>query len=379
VSEWVAVSLLDGEIIVDVPMLEVEAVSASMGRYETTTGSLPIVPGKVSPEWRRATTPWASALVLLDDNPLDPAHGIPVWGGIVTRRSRNETDRADLDLVTAEGYFDRVYVGDETFAAVPQCTIAETLIEEYAGAAGGGIPLRVEIVGDVGQERDRTYLDRDDKTLYAIVRDLAGIINGIEWFIGWEWQFAPDRLTPVVYLGDRVGLDVTEGLAPAAVFDLPGSVRTFEFIEDYGHGRGANDIMATSSGEGELRPQSERQVYVDPLRPRLEYRWTPSTSITETATLDGHAERRLPEMRNGTQAIGLDLNLSTAPKLGVDWGIGDTVGIDLGGIAADGREQLPAFPGGLEGNARVAGWSRVLTEPQAITPFVVAETGAFDG
>jgi hypothetical protein len=379
VSEWVAVSLLDGEIIVDLPMLEVEAVSASMGRYETTTGSLPIVPGKVSPEWRRATTPWASALILLDDNPLDPSHGIPVWGGAVTRRSRNQTDRADLDFVTVEGYFDRVYVGDETFTGVPQCTIAETLIDTYAGAAGGGIPLRVEIVGDVGQERDRTYVDRDDKSLYSVIRDLAGIINGIEWFVGWEWQFNPDRLTPVVYVGDRVGLDITEGLAPAAVFDLPGSVRTFEFIENYGHGRGANDIMATSSGEGELRPQSDRQVYADPIRPRLEYRWTPSTSITDTGTLDGHAERRLPEMRDGSQAIALDLNLGAAPRLGIDWGIGDTVGIDLGGIAADGREQLPSFPGGLEGNARVAGWLRELTEPQTLTPFVVTEAGAFDG
>jgi len=379
VSEWVAVSLLTGEPIADLPLLEVESVAASMGRYETTTAALPVATGKVPPEWRNATLPWASALILLDDNPLDPTHGVPVWGGIVTRRRRTETDKAELDLVTAEGYFDRVFVGDETFAAVPQCTIAETLIEEYAGAAGGGIPIRVQVVGDVGQARDRTYLDRDDKTLYSIVRDLAGIIDGIEWYVAWEWQYSPDRLTPVAYVGNRVGADVTPGLAPAAVFDLPGSVKSFEFIENFGNGSGANDIMATSSGEGDLRPQSSRQVYEDPVRPRIEFRWTPSTSITSTDILDGHAEARLVEMKSGSEAIALTLDLESAPRLGIDWNIGDTVGVVIGGIGADDREKVPSVPGGIDGHARIAGWVRDMAEPQTIIPTVIAEEGAFDG
>ena len=378
-AEWVAVSLTDGSLISDLPLLSVESVGASMGRYETSTASLPIASGKAPADWVRATKPKVSALILLDDNPLDVAHGIPVWGGMVNRRDRSHQETVQLDLITIEGYFDQRYVGDVTFAGVPECTIIEELVEAYAAdGSNGGIPIRVQQVGDLGQARDREYLDSYDKTLYSAIRDLAGVIDGPEWYVGWEWQYSPDRLTPVLYVGDRVGTSVAEGLAPVAVFDVPGAGTEFDLVEDYGIGRGANDVMATSSGEGDSRPQSSHMLFADPERPTFELRFSPSSSIKEISTLDGHAEARLQSTRRGTTSIAISANLKAAPRLGVDWGIGDEVGVAVGGIAFDGTETVPSIPGGIEGRGRVAGWKRSLMEPQTITPLIVSETGAFD-
>jgi len=379
-SEWVAVSLTTGDLISDLPLLEVDSVAASMGRYEIANGSLPIATGKAPPEWLRATKPKASVLILLDDNPLDPAHGIPVWGGMVNRRRRSHKDVLPLDLITIEGYFEQRYVRDKLYTGVAECTILSDLITTYAGAgSNGGIPIRVQQIGSLGQARDREYFSRDDKTLYSAIRDLAAVLNGPEWYVGWEWQYNPDRLTPVAYIGDRVGSAVAVGFAPAAVFDIPGSGTEFELVEDYGVGRGGNEVMATSSGEGETRPQSSPVLYADPERPTFELRFSPSTSITNISTLDDHAAARAAEVRHGVTSVSITANLGTAPRLGVDWGIGDEVGVSLGGIAFDGRDTVPSIPGGAEARGRVAGWKRSLAEPQTITPLIVTETGAFDG
>ena len=376
---WVAVEARTGNLIADLPDLECDEVSQTLGRYEVASAALPVTLSDAPADWERATRKGSTALILLEDNPLDPAHGIPLWGGLITRRRRGSGSTVLLDLITAEGYLDRRFTGDETFAAVDQNTIVETLIDTYiADGVTPGLPIRVEVVGDPGQTRDRTYFDYDDKTIYAILRDLAGVISGPEWTIGWEWQTGPERLTPVLYVGDRVGSSPLAGLAPAATFDMPGCVSSFELLEDYGRDTGANDVMAVSSGEGDLRPQSPRQTdFTDDLMPAYEYRWTPSTSITEVDTLTAHAEERLPIMANGTTGLSLSASVEAAPRLGVDWFIGDDVGYDVGGLAADGVELAPQFPGGIRGVARCAGWSRTLGVNPMVTPVLVSSDGSF--
>jgi hypothetical protein len=83
------------------------------------------------------------------------------------------------------------------------------------------------------------------------------------------------------------------------------------------------------------------------LRPTFEYRWTPSTSIKETETLNDHAARALAAMKNGGIGLELTANRAEAPKLGRDWFIGDEIGFDL--IA-------PAWPDGITGTGRAVGW-----------------------
>lgn len=362
---WVATEVLTGKIIADLPDLHVERVKLSLGRYESATPTLPL---PTAPEnWERATLEGATNLILTTHNPDDPAHGIPVWGAMVTKTDRDHTDILPMTVATIESYLDRRFVGDEEFVQVGQNNIFKTLIEKYvATGSNGGLPIRVQIVnGAAGKLRDRSYKDQDDKTVYSAIRDLAGVIDGFEWTIGWEWQHNPERITPVAYVGDRIGNPVTPGLAPAATFYLPGPVSSLSNPRDYSNGNGANDVMATSSGQGDIRPQSPRQVFADPERPTFEHRFSPSTSITEVSTLTGYAAAALDVLRDGIRSVGLSAATQKAPKLGVDWALGDDIGFDI--------TSTPAFPNDHVGVARAIGWELQLGDVEFVTPVLAGE------
>lgn len=365
--QWLATEMKTGKVIADLPDLDGPGspitILQTMGRYEQITAALPI---PTAPEnWLRATLQGATTLVLLQDD-------VPVWGAYISRRPRTAGDTVEMSLMTMEGYFDRRYLGDVTFSQVGQNNIVQSLVNSFAATgSNGGIPIRVQIVsGGAGKLRDRSYYDKDDKTLYSALQDLAGVIGGPEWTIGWEHQSNPERYTPVLYVGDRLGSSVPAGLGPAATFDIPGAINDLSFLEDFGASAGANDVMAYSSGQGDTRPQSPRQVAADPDRPTFEYRWSPSTSIVEIATLTGHAQGKLAQMLGGATSVSLSAILDEAPKFGVDWFIGDDVGFQLGGFDENGDEMLPSFPGGLSGVARAVGYQMELSATPTITPVI---------
>lgn len=343
---WVSVSAVTGEIITDLPNLRTDgSLKATLMRYETATANLPM---DGAPEnWRVATRPAATFLVALDEQEA------PLWGGMVIRRTRAVGSGVGLSLVSAEGYLDRVYVGDVAYTAGPQNLIVQSLVETYCDT----LPIRVEVVGGDGVARDREYKDSEDKTLYSVLTDFSGVVGGPEWTIGWEWV-DERRLGLVFYVGDRIGSPAPVGLNPAAQFYLPGSVTDAELEEGYGADEGANDVMAVSTGTEDARPQSPHQTITTDLRPRFEKRWSPSTSIKEVPTLTSHAQRALAAMKDGTLALSLTANRQEAPALNRDWRIGDDIGFDI---------TAPEFPDKLVGTARCVGWE--LTDT-TITPLV---------
>ncbi|MGO4143726.1 hypothetical protein AB4Y77_01460 [Paenarthrobacter sp. YAF11_1] len=355
---WVAVNANDGSIIEDLPTLRVSgALKQTLMRYETQTANLPM--GDAPSSWRQATRPGAVFLVALSEPEENEPRGLPLWGGMIIRRTRKVGNGVDVSLVTAEGYFDRVYVGDETFNATAQNIIVKTMAEKYAKTgAKRGLPLRVQIIGGNGVLRDKnTWKDAADKTLYAALQDFAGLIGGSEWTVGWEWV-DEQKLGLVLYVGDRIGKKPPAGLGPAAQFYLPGAVTEAELVEGYGADEGANDVMAVSTGTEGARPQSPHQTVATDLRPRFEYRWTPESDIKDTATLTAHARRALAALKDGSLAMTLTANRGEAPKLGLDWFIGDDIGFDIDALE---------FPDGLVGTARCVGWE--LTET-TITPLI---------
>jgi hypothetical protein len=378
---WLATKARTGEIITDLPLLAVDKVKCSVGRYETTSATLPIATKYATPEWERAVRANAVHLILLQDNPDDPAHGIPLVGYRITSDARTEGDTVPLDLATIDSYLDSRYVGDETFTAAGQNSIVTSLVNEYVkdgGSGKNGIPIRVQqTTAGVGKLRTKTYEDADDKTLYSVLQELAGIIDGPEWYIGWEWQTNPERLTPVLYVGDRVGRPIPDGYGPAATFEMPGPVTSFKLGRDYKQGRGANDVMATSSGGDGPRPQSQHLAFDDPDQPTVEFRFTPSTSISNISTLNDHAATALAAIKSGSVSLEMSAVAANAPKLGIDWGLGDDVGFVIGGLDPQGRETVPSVRGGIQGTARVAGWELTLGDTPIITPILVSVTGAF--
>lgn len=345
---WVSVDALTGSIVADLPGLKPSgALKLTIGRHETQTATLPL-DGAPS-NWKTATRKKSVFLVALSDPLENEPRGLPLWGGMVTERTTTHGSMVGLSMATAEDYLNDRYVGTVTYTAKGQNEIIADLAARYV--IPNGIPLRVVKLAGANPVRDRTYLDKDDKTVYAAIDELSGVIDGPEWTIGWEW--VDDRkLGLVLTVGARVGSPAPAGLGPASWFELPGNVTSHELVEGYRRGEGANDVMATSSGAGDARPQSPRQVHTGDGRPRIEFRWSPSTSITNTSTLTGHAQRALAGMKGGTVALAVTANIQET----VPFNLGDDVGFNL---------TCPAWPDGIDGTARAIGieWTDTTITP----------------
>jgi len=396
---WVACKARTGEVITDLPDLEVSSVSRLMGQYTSAEASLPLP--TAPPEWERCTVEKGTFYVLVDDT--DPDNPVGMWGGLVTLSKRTHGDRVSLSMATLEAYFDTRFVGDVTYTSIDQCAIVASLVTAYAADS---LPIRVEYTPS-STTRTRTYLDVEDKSLYSVLTELSAVDGGPEWTIEWEQTLTPTvRWTPVIRIADRIGSAVTPGLNPAVVFDMPGGgVTEVEYVRDYTSGKGATDVVAVSTAVGDVRPASLHQVSIDdPDRLRTEFRFTPSTSITSVSTLTSHARQALEYMKNGAVSLSLSGVADLLPRLGSDWFMGDDVGYQVGGriydgstyqttgiwssewtatwgveglalVYPDGRDTVPAFPAGLSGTARAIGWNLTLGDMPIITPILVS-TGA---
>jgi hypothetical protein len=345
---WLSVNANNGSIIADLPNLAPSgALKRTIGRHETQTAVLPL-DGAPS-NWRTATRKKSVFLVALSE-PLDnEPRGLPVWGGMVTERTTSHKEGVSLSLVTAEDYLNDRYVMNETYTGIGQNEIVADLITKYV--IPDGIPIRVVKLPGANPVRDRTYLDKDDKTVYALLDELSGVTGGPEWTIGWEWVDA-QKLGLVLYVGARIGAPAPAGLGPASWFHMPGNVSNAELVEGYRRGEGANDVMAVSSGSADARPQSSHHMADEDGRPKIELRWTPSTSITDTGTLEDHAERALEGLQEGTVALSITANRDeTTP-----FDLGDDVGFDLTSWA---------WPYGITGTARAIGmeWTDTTITP----------------
>jgi len=345
---WVSVNANNGSIVADLPGLRVDgALKRTIGRHESQTATLPL-DGAPS-NWRTATRKKSVFLVALSEPLENEPRGEPVWGGMVTERTTSHKEGVTLSMVTAEDYLNDRYVGDETYSGVGQNEIVEDLVVKYI--ATDGIPIRVVKLPGANPARDRTYLDKDDKTVYSILDELAGIIGGPEWTIGWEWV-DEQKLGLVLYVGARLGAPAPDGLGPAVQFHLPGNVSNAELVEGYRRGEGANDVMAVSSGSADARPQSPRQANNADGRPNIEFRWTPSTSITDIDTLTGHAQEALTNLQAGTVALSITANRAESQP----FNLGDDIGFDLVSWA---------WPDGITGTARAIGieWTDTTITP----------------
>lgn len=348
---WVSVNASTGAIIADLPTLRVQgALKRTIGRHETQSAVLPL--DGAPRNWRTATRKKSVFLVALDETP-GVEQGDPVWGGMVTERSTSHREGVGLSLVTAEDYLNDRYVRDRTYTGWGQNEIVEDLVTRYAATTpyDPGLPMRVVKLPGANPTRDRTYLNADDKTVFSALEELSGVEGGPEWTIEWEWV-DERRLGLVLYVGARLGSAAPAGIGPSSWFHLPGNVSDAELVEGYRRGEGANDVMAVSSGAADARPQSYHQQNPIDGRPRIEFRWTPSTSITEIETLNEHARRALEGMQHGTTTLAITATRDeTTP-----FSLGDEVGFDL---------TSPAWPDGISGTARALGieWTDTTITP----------------
>jgi hypothetical protein len=336
---WLACDLVTGGIIRELPGVY-GSISRVLGAYTSTSLQVPIpLAGPLSmpeAEWSTATIPGQTMIVpVVNDAPA--AAFI-----VLTRKGGSDGSSLELGCVSLEGYLDRRYVADHEFTTTDQAAIATALVKD---AAEEGIDFIIDAPAS-GVFRDRAYFDKDDAKVYSRLRELAAVDGGIEFTIDPVWANSErTKIAKVVRLRNRVGLETP---APNAVFSTLGdSNATYEYTEDFGDGKGANHTIATSSGEGESRPESSPASDVRPGWARYERRFSPSTSITSKSALNQHALADLAQLRDGARVLTISTRWDGYPRMNIDWRIGDDVGYEL---------TSHRHPNGLSGVARVIGW-----------------------
>lgn len=334
--------------------------------------------GRAPRNWEGATEPGRSMLVAVW---LDH----PIWAGIILRRRGGHGSSVNFDCASFEAYLTRRYTFDQTYEQVDEAAdIVFGLVQSTNVEHGVNLEIDAPPTGVI---RTRHYFDYNDKTIFSALEDLTNINNGVEWTIDLDWTNANRTSFTKIFrarkqLGRRApGPTGSGSVAPnqaAAIFDTQANTDVnWEFVEDYSEGKGANHIIAVSSGEGDERPQSTpaRELsLLDAGFPQYEFRFTPSSSITNINTLINHSHARRTLIARGARTLELSARANVYPLLHTDWQLGDDVLCDLIG----GR-----FPNGFKIIARVIAWEldvtvnkvfpKVIIPPIPVPEFVVPE------
>lgn len=340
--QFLAVSLTSGIVLAEFPDLQVPKLSY---RFEEATSATMMLPWENIPSnYDEATIPYAVAILLV--------HGSTVlWGGIVVKRERTlQGEGLTLTVATVEHYFDSVYVKDHVYSAWGQTWIVDDLVKSTFG--DHRFVFEVETEHSL-VKRDRTYEESSYKTLLTVLQELSNVQGGPEWCTSWKADGG--RYVPVVTVADRIGSTI-----PVTTFDE--SVMTsFEVLEDYTAGYGANRVVAvgSSTDDGQLRSDvmSADQSY----RPVVEHVIRPSSSITRKDTLDAHASSSLRQLQDGTNTVAMTLSLTAAPMVYEEWKPGDTVAWTV-------ADDAGRFAGFAQGEARVVGYDIDFSGVWTITP-----------
>ncbi|GAA0719819.1 hypothetical protein Drose_06115 [Dactylosporangium roseum] len=336
---WLGCDLATGRIAAELPALAPSVpISRRIGGPTSVGFSLPLAGAPA--RWELATDPGRTMIVALADD-------MPVWAGIILTRTGGSAPTASLGCATPEAYFDRRYAGNHAWTQQDEASVIAAGLIGDTQVDGLGLTIDAPATGT---PRNRQYTDDADATVLSRLQELMDIDGGPEFTVEPRWRagVGPTTIELVARVRNRIGVQPAQ---PGAVFVHPGNVADYALAESYETGKGANLVRARGDGEGEDRHTSADMVASELLAagwPRYEHRYTPGTSIRAQDVLDGHARAALEAMRAGAQVWTVNAVASTAPRLGRDWGLGDTVGLHV--ITS------PRHRGGVMVTARAWGW-----------------------
>lgn len=106
---------------------------------------------------------------------------VPVWSGVLWKRKR-EPDGLTLDAGEMLQYLDRILVRENlSFAQVDQSMIFAALVQYAQSKPGAHTGIQIVGATETGVYRDRTYLASERSPVGDLLRNLTGIINGIDF------------------------------------------------------------------------------------------------------------------------------------------------------------------------------------------------------
>ncbi|WP_055527230.1 hypothetical protein [Streptomyces graminilatus] len=351
---WFGCDLQTGGIIEDLPALTPSgALSRRLGDLTTLQATLTL-PG--APRgWAEATAPGATLLVA-----VDTATDTPLWAGAVVSREGGSGQSVQLGAATLERYLDGRYPGTQTLIGADQAAVVTALVTP---ALTDGPPLVIDAPA-TGVTLDYLTQDGDDKTILSCLQELMGMDGGPEWTIDVTWNAAHNGFEFPLRVRPSVGLHT----ATSCTFDFPGCVAAYTLAESYEAGKGATVVVARGEGEGISRLTSSPHVATVLIAngwPRWEYRFTPATGVTDPDQLEAHAARSLALMAQGAQVWSVEAVASRAPRLGQDWGLGDSIHLAV--------ETSPRHPAGADMTARCWSWE-LDAGADRVRPILVEES-----
>ncbi len=193
---------------------------------------------------------------------------------------------------------------DVSWTDEDQATIAQWLID-YACGKSGALQFDTSNVTPTGRTRDRTYFGYERQSIGKLIDDLAAVIDGFHFryrSTREEEGFTTEFLTSYP----------ATGRATNYVLELGGNV---ELLGRSGDGSNmANLVEAIGSGVGDVAPIAEVTGDLDagPLWEAVET----YSDVTELATLQEKAERRLVLGRQPVRLPKLRIGTDVEPTLG---------------------------------------------------------------
>lgn len=340
---WYGCNLVTGDVIAELPDIEGQ-VSRALGAYTSTSLRLPIPlagPCKVPLDIVEAATKPGDTMVVAVVN------NVPTWGGAVVTRQGGTDGTLELACVSLEGLLDRSWVGNHAWTAHDEASVIAAGLIADANLAGANFIVDAPATGVL---RNRVYYDKDDATVYSRLRELMGVQGGPEFTVDLDWKDANhNAFNKIVRIRSRIGKasaspDAVFTITANSVFSSTGSSEgTYTYTEDYSDGKGSRYVVATGTGEGEARPQATASA-VGTNQFRWEHRFSPSTSVSDVATLAAHAQADLTRLYSGSVTWQIEVRRDATPQLNVDWALGDDVAWDLVGHR---------HPDGIQGQGRV--------------------------
>lgn len=152
---------------------------------------------------------------------------------------------------------------------------------------------------------------------------------------------------------------------PEPVFDMPGCISSYTLTESYEEGKGATQVRAYGDGEGASRLKSGLMTANDLIAAGYclwEHRYTPADGLTDPGQLTAHAREDLATMRTGATVWTVDAVASQAPRLGRDFGLGDSVRV----------ARSPRHPQGASTAARCWAWQLDL-DADTVSPIFLED------
>ncbi|MFG3050315.1 hypothetical protein ACGFZP_05075 [Kitasatospora sp. NPDC048239] len=340
VLSWYACDLRTGAVVEELLALApTQPLQRRLGAATSCSFALALAGAPL--EWESATDQGRTMLVA-----TDTASGQPVWPGLTLVREGGSDPVLDLAAASPEAYLDRRYPGDYSATATDATTVMAALA---APLLSGGPPFVLDTALS-GLLIDYAIADTEDKTVLSCLQEIAAMAGAPEWTIDAVWaDAAQTRFQLVLRIRPTIGVQSTN---PGAVFDLPGCISRYRLTESYERGRGATRVIAR--GEQTAGGRATSMVHTNTVLtaagwPLWEHRWTPAAGLADAGQLERHAAEALALMGTGSRAWSLEAAASVAPRLGADWGLGDSVHVVI--------DFSPRHPRGAEAVARAYAWT----------------------